>query len=167
MTDDQKEFLRLHVINQEKYEVIREKLKVSKSTLSEWYEELREERNKIAKVRAVWGKKKFTVNFESFYNWYMALDRKCEYCGITESQIKDLLDKEELSTKRLVTRGRSLEFDRKNPNLAYNELANIVLSCYWCNNAKTDTFTYEEFKRVGRCFSEIWKERYRRALNKV
>jgi 5-methylcytosine-specific restriction endonuclease McrA len=45
------------------------------------------------------------------------------------------------------------------PDLLYDETNNIVLACYWCNNAKTDTFTYEEFLRVGKVFAEIWKER--------
>ncbi len=41
--------------------------------------------------------------------------------------------------------------------LPYDQLNNVVLACYWCNNAKTDTFTYEEFKEVGKVFANIWK----------
>jgi hypothetical protein len=41
-----------------------------------------------------------------------------------------------------------IEIHRKNSNKEYTK-DNCVISCYWCNNAKTDGFTYEE---VG----EVW-----------
>lgn len=167
MTEDQKTFLRMHVVEQKSYDTICRELNISRVTLSQWYEELTEERTEIAKIRTIWTRKRFTPEFVDFYNWYISKDRKCKYCGITESEIGYLLENRELSTKRITTRGRTLEFDRKDPNLAYSELNNIVLACYWCNNAKTDTFTYEEFKIVGEVFSRIWKERYRKTLDKV
>jgi 5-methylcytosine-specific restriction endonuclease McrA len=30
------------------------------------------------------------------------------------------------------------------------------LACAVCNNAKSDKFTYEEFKRVGNVIKQIW-----------
>jgi 5-methylcytosine-specific restriction endonuclease McrA len=63
-------------------------------------------------------------------------------------------------TKRIDTRGKKLEFDRKISDASYDDLNNIVLACYWCNNAKTDTFTHEEFKEVGKVFANIWKNRF-------
>jgi hypothetical protein len=41
----------------------------------------------------------------------------------------------------------------------YDDLDNLVFACYWCNNAKTDTFTFEEFKQVGEVFRNIWQKR--------
>jgi 5-methylcytosine-specific restriction endonuclease McrA len=55
--------------------------------------------------------------------------------------------------------GRKLELDRKDPDLTYENLNNLVLACYWCNNAKTDTFTNEEFMKVGEAFKAIWQKR--------
>lgn len=159
MTDTKQEFLRLNIVKQLNYKTVSEILNVPNATLSKWYEELKIEREKIAKIRAVWTKKKFTPNFEDFYNWYLARDRKCEYCGISEDEIKALLEDKKLHTKRIDTRGKKLEFDRKIADSNYDDLDNIVLACYWCNNAKTDTFTYEEFKEVGKTFAEIWKKR--------
>ena len=78
---------------------------------------------------------------------------------ITEQEIKELLNSGRLVTKRIATKGRKLELDRKNPNLFYDDFENIVFACYWCNNAKTDTFTDEEFKKVGQVFKEIWRTR--------
>ena len=33
------------------------------------------------------------------------------------------------------------------------------MTCAVCNNAKSDKFTYEEFKRVGDVIKEIWQQR--------
>ena len=41
----------------------------------------------------------------------------------------------------------------------YDNLKNLVFSCYWCNNAKTDTFSSEEFKIIGKEIGKIWKKR--------
>ena len=97
--------------------------------------------------------------FSEFYTWYLSHEPKCYYCDITETQIKLLIDSERLTTKRLSTRGRKLELDRKEPNMEYDNFKNIVFACYWCNNAKTDTFTEEEFLEVGKVFKTIWKQR--------
>lgn len=33
------------------------------------------------------------------------------------------------------------------------------MACYWCNNAKTDEFSAEEFAPVGKEIGEIFKNR--------
>ena len=30
-----------------------------------------------------------------------------------------------------------------------SDINNLVYVCYWCNNAKTNYFTYEKFKKIG------------------
>jgi len=117
------------------------------------------ERLKIAESRNLWTRKKIKMPFGDFYKWYLSHERKCFYCDITEQEIKELLDSGRLTTKRIATRGRKLELDRKQPDLEYDNFDNIVFACYWCNNAKTDTFTEEEFKKIGQVFKEIWKIR--------
>jgi hypothetical protein len=84
--------------------------------------------------------------------------RKCEYCGISEKQIIDLLDKKKIVTKRIISRGISMEIDQGDPNGGYNK-NNIKLACYWCNNAKTDEFNEEEFKPIGDAIREAWNVR--------
>lgn len=111
------------------------------------------------RLKNLWRRKKMNVPFSEFQQWHALMEKKCCYCGITEDTIKVLLDSERLRTKRISTRGRKLELDRKSPELSYDNLDNIVLSCYWCNNAKTDTFTHKEFLEVGKVFATIWKER--------
>ncbi len=159
MTEQQKEFLRLYLIKAIKIKDVANLMKLPKSDLTQWYEELKVERNKIARIKNTWTRKKFTADFEEFYNWITNKERKCDYCDITEAEIDRLLTAEKLDTKRIPTRGRSLEYDRKEPNLEYNQLENIVLCCYWCNNAKTDTFTYDEFKEIGKAIKLVWQAR--------
>lgn len=158
MNKEQKKFLQLHLVEQRNYDFISKELGVPKSTLSLWYEDLKEERTKIALARTLWARKQFDVAFNDFYQWHLSTERKCNYCGITEARIAEMIAAGKLGTKRLPTRGRTLELDRKRPNEAYTP-DNLVLACYWCNNAKTDTFTEEEFKTVGEVFKEIWKNR--------
>ena len=69
-----------------------------------------------------------------------------------------MIESGQIITKRLYSRGRTLEIDRINPNDDYN-MNNIVLCCYWCNNAKTDEFSYEDFIEIGKEIRKIWEKR--------
>ena len=79
--------------------------------------------------------------------------RKCRYCSIDE---KDFI--------RIWgpfyggKRGSTLEVDRIDNEEGY-KTDNCVLACAVCNNAKSDKFTYEEFKRVGHVIRQIWQQR--------
>ncbi len=158
MDEKQTEFLKLHVIEQRSYKEIAITLGEEQATLSYWYDKLKAEREDIAKIMLLHSRKGIMSTRLEFYNWFKANERKCVYCGITEEEIKHMLDNKRLETKRIATRGRKLELDRKVANNDYH-LVNIVFSCYWCNNAKTDTFTFDEFKQIGQAISEIWKKR--------
>ncbi len=79
-----------------------------------------------------------------------------EYCGVSIESIKVHLDS--IKTKRLLTRGRSLEVDKKDPNGHY-AIDNVALACYWCNNAKSDEYTVKEFEHIAKGIGEVWKER--------
>ena len=82
----------------------------------------------------------------------------CSYCGISLDQIKALGENKKLNNKRSDTRGYTLEIDRMLPNLEYSK-ENCCMACYWCNNAKTDEFSPEEFKPIARGINEIWNKR--------
>ena len=159
MTEQQTEFLRLHIVEQVKYKTISQLLNIPQTTLTTWYEELKNERTKIAEIRNLWTRKNIKLAFSEFYKWYLSNESKCCYCEITESEIKLLLEAGLLTTKRIDTRGRKLELELKQPDLPYDNIENLALSCYWCNNAKTDTFTDEEFKAVGNVFKSIWQSK--------
>lgn len=161
MTELQDEYLKLAVVEQKKFDEIAQILQIDRKRVSELWGELKEPREKLSELRKIWKSKfKETKNTESFWKfkeWYEKTERKCFYCGITENQISELFNKGELYTKR--NRGRKLEIERLSPNEPYENLQNLVFSCYWCNNAKTDTFTSEEFKIIGKEIGKIWKKR--------
>jgi hypothetical protein len=103
------------------------------------------------------------LSFAELYAWYEKQEKKCCYCDITEPELAGLIDSKRLTSKCLPTRGRHLEFERKDPNVSYDKVDNLSLACYWCNNAKTDTFTYDEFIKVGTVFRQIWQDRLKAA----
>ena len=90
------------------------------------------------------------------YTWWSNVDAVCHYCGISESVLSQLHEQPRHINKRWPQRGQSLELDRKQSDLPYTRIDNLALACYWCNNAKTDTFTYEEFRLIGRAINSIW-----------
>ena len=80
----------------------------------------------------------------------------CSYCNISSKDILILADKIMLNKKNL--RGWNMEIDRLNSNKEYSK-ENCCMSCYWCNNAKTDEFTPTEFALIGITISKIWETR--------
>lgn len=76
----------------------------------------------------------------------------CHYCGIKEG---DFIRMWGVFYK---TRGKRLELERKDNEKGYT-LENCVLACAICNNAKSNKFTYEEFKKIGKAIKEVWSSR--------
>lgn len=155
MTEKQKDFIWMAFAEKRKYSEIARVLKVDSKTLTAWTRELRSFWEPLAEIKSIHTRKASETDFHQFYNWYLTLQENkcCEYCGITEKEISEIKP----YTKR--SRGSKLELDRKEPNLPYNIVENIVYACYWCNNAKTDTFSHGEFKKVGAVIREIWNQR--------
>lgn len=87
--------------------------------------------------------------------------KECAYCQITTDEIIQLANHKQLHKKNY--RGWSLEIDRKDSNFEYKK-SNCVMACYWCNNAKTDEFTLDEFKEIGKEIRKIWEARLERKL---
>lgn len=81
---------------------------------------------------------------------------ECHYCKITIEEIEKLGDNKLLYKKNL--RGWNFEIDRLNSNFEYTP-HNCVMSCYWCNNAKTDEFSETEFLKIGASIRKVWEER--------
>jgi 5-methylcytosine-specific restriction endonuclease McrA len=102
----------------------------------------------------------FFIKIDAFQSFYKHDDynRNCHYCRISENQIQNLFEKDEINTKRWFKRGSRMEVDRMNPNQNY-KIDNLALCCYWCNNAKTDEFTDIEFIPIGESFSLLWNKR--------
>lgn len=153
----EQKFIDLVIIQCQPYALAAEQLKVPLSTIRQLYKDLDITWRPIVNVRNKWSSKRIGGNFWDFYHWYSTSEKKCHYCGVSEEELTKL-HQIGLENKR-PTRGRKLEIDRKISSEPYSNILNLVWSCYWCNNAKTDTFTEEEFKIIGAAISRIWKER--------
>ncbi len=164
MTPEQRNFLELAIIEQFSYARIVDMTGLTREQLTKWWDELRLEREKLAKIRVLWRKKFKHVGFYDFEQWYDNAKKECHYCGITENKINILLENNRINTKRLKTRGRRLEIERLNSNEPYDNLENLVYSCYWCNNAKSDEFSEKEFKKIGGLIKKIWENRLDRSF---
>ena len=105
---------------------------------------------------------KFKWKKEDFIKWYNLEEKKCAYCGCEKEIIEKFYKITKKQNKR-PTRGNSLEIDRKK-DIPYSA-DNCVLACYWCNNAKTDVFRYEEFKPIGKAIGDVIRKRIRNDKN--
>ncbi len=153
-------FLFIAYVEKRKFSEISLLLNESRSTITSWDAALKNLCKNISGVYDVCRRKQIPTNsFWAFYEWYNSQDKKCQYCGITENQLVVLNSKPDIVNKRYSTRGKSLEIDRKIASEKYDNIENLAWSCYWCNNAKTDTFTAEEFQEIGKAIGEVWKKR--------
>lgn len=109
------------------------------------------------------------TTFDQFYNnWFSKeiFEKGCFYCGTTNKTSEALYsiqrDGKRTDATRGGKRGKRLELDRINPNLPYDNFENIVWCCYWCNNAKSNFFTKNEFepiaKEIGRAIKKIMEQ---------
>jgi hypothetical protein len=95
-------------------------------------------------------------DFEKIYNRDPE-KRICHYCHINDKEIELLDAKRKINTKR--PRGYIMEIDRIKANHEYSN-DNVVLSCYWCNNAKSDEFSESEFtSHIGPGIGKVWESR--------
>ena len=166
LTEQQEQFIWLAHAEGKPFSEIEKILNLPRKTISDWEVELRPLWQEVAAIKKLYVAKGVKLEFRKFHDWIKSIehDKKCAYCGITEIEIQELFarvksksnGKEELTKRK---RGPKLELDRKKPNSEYDDLDNIVYACYWCNNAKTDTFTHEEFLEVGKVISSIWQKR--------
>lgn len=100
------------------------------------------------------------INIDDFQNWYDSKNGCCDYCGLTSNESLALFNKYPQST-RGGRRGKRLELDRIDPQIKNygQDIHNLALACYWCNNAKTNYFTFEEFKKIGERIKEVQQAR--------
>lgn len=156
----QQSFIDALYIHPKTFAEVAELLGVDIATIRKLNKDLEPYWRPITKVRDKWKSKKVGGNFWDFYNWYMNAEQCCHYCGVTQEELNELHNCGIINKRP--TRGKTLEIDRKVPNEPYNKISNLTYSCYWCNNAKTDTFTEEEFKIIGQAIGVVWKQRLRK-----
>lgn len=164
--------------NAPKYAQIADKLELKENEISKLMKELKFEKKDeiatISKLRNQYNNKKSNEkwgfkNFKSFYEWYKKQPGKCFYCGISEQESSDYYEYlKDIGYRALwerngitmhSTRGKTLEVDRKDNRESY-KASNCVLACYYCNNAKSDVFQWEEFKKaIGPAIAQVIRSR--------
>jgi hypothetical protein len=144
------------------------------NSIMRWYKSDRY--NKIQKYKSFLTNKlkqmtedggEINIDNEQLYNlfrWWETTPKVCYYCSLPENALEELRNQPGHINKRFPQRGKSLEIDRKQADLSYSNIQNLVLACYWCNNAKTDTFTEQEFQQLGQVIKRIWENRLNRQL---
>lgn len=156
----EKGFIKLAFVEGKTYKEIESTLRITRQQTRELWQKMIQERDAVNKLKQLYRRKGFTgVSFSEFYFLYSGYEPRCCYCGITEEEIKQLFDRQLVRTKRSNTRGRSLELERVNPNEQYDNLENLKLACYWCNNAKSDEFTDREFIKIAAEIGKALKAR--------
>lgn len=145
-----KEFIERYALYADKYSTIQNDLKIGREAFYQMIQDLDAEINIARKVRQLCIRKGIEEkNYKSFYNWYISTPRVCYYCDISEIDIEFFFENLDTINKR-PTRGKTLEIDRLNPLITdYNNIDNLVFSCYICNNAKSDFFSEEQFRSIG------------------
>ncbi len=124
--------------------------KIGEKKISDIWEELNKLKSttKISEIP----NGEFGLTWDKFVK--IIFSKSCSYCGISIDNIYKISQKEKLFTKR--ARGYCLEVDQIDAYDHYND-NNCVAVCYWCNNAKTDEFTVEEFKEIAKGINAVWK----------
>jgi len=166
MTEAQKQFIWLCYGMARTYNQIEAEIKVSRTEYAKWDKEFKSVWEPIAAIRRIYMKKKVTGGFKSFYDWYLLQEekeKKCCYCKITNKEIEILVNQKLVDIKKAKGKNNSkfkpLEIQRKSNTIYKNDITNIDYMCYWCHASKMDTFTNDEFIKIGAQIEEIWKKR--------
>ncbi|MBA4852394.1 hypothetical protein [Emticicia sp. BO119] len=133
---------------------------MSEKELKKIYDSKKE---KLVKGEIIEGFK--VIQFSDFKRWFNKeiFEKGCNYCRTTNEESQKLTKLRPYAT-RGGKRGNRLELGRKDTNLPFDNLNNLVWCCYWCNNAKTNFFSEEEFIPVGRAIGESLREIMKKEL---
>jgi len=96
-----------------------------------------------------------TITKDSFVKWHKSVGRVCEYCGYTHDELVKF-------DVRYSKRAKRLTIDRKDNDKGYID-GNLVIACGYCNEIKSNFFSYEDMKQIGKIIHDriaiIIKER--------
>ena len=94
-----------------------------------------------------------TMTRSQFAEWFTHQTRTCYYCHIHEQLVDQLGAKTQIGHPL-----QRLGVDRKVDTKGYAE-DNIVLCCFPCNKARSNTFTVDEMTVIGEAITAVWKTR--------
>ena len=146
------EFFKRKIFHKESIVKIKKENELSSKKIDDWYKSIEYEQIQRIKNKLESKLKQFAKNENiqiditpqyliSIYLWFTNEEKKCYYCNLSEDDLDSLNNQYGHINKRYPKRGKVLEIDRKISSVSYLNINNLVLSCYWCNNAKTDTIS--------------------------
>lgn len=96
-----------------------------------------------------------------FNEWYKNKEKKCCYCGVKEDDLTKYFNSNNSQYVEARQRGQYLEIERivtapKEKNVYSKE--NTDLTCYICNNAKSDFLSAKKFRPIAKGIYKFWKE---------
>lgn len=167
LSKKQQLFIEAYFVRSDRYEKIGNDLGIKLEEVTQLYAETKEskavrtikklksqyagirERCKKANEQIGWDK------FTDFYKWFENQEKVCGYCNSTLEEVAAFLNEqiEEGGHKR-DNRGWSFEIDRLNHSSKYKD-GNVILSCYICNNAKSDVFEADAFAPIGEAIGKV------------
>ena len=154
-------------------------LHLTMNIISEIKEEFSERYREIERLNAIYNQKRREFlpkgqfkfdNFKQFYEWHREQGKTCYYCGSEEHKISDLVrcgkDEDRNGKENLIgiygsqlqNRGVHLEIERKDSKANIYSPENCVLICYFCNNDKSNVFSYEDYMSFGTNFFKARKK---------
>lgn len=137
-------------INSDKLNKLRKEFKIFDKLYSKYFNEER---------------KGLFDNPENFLKWYNKQKDSCNYCDITQSALHEIVKKRNgnltLNQKTKRSKG-TLEIEKLNPSEGYT-YSNSVLCCPFCNNAKSNLISEEDWRRF---FAPVMKNYFNSILLK-
>jgi 5-methylcytosine-specific restriction endonuclease McrA len=108
----------------------------------------------------------YKKEWKDFYNWYEKQEEKhghktCCYCGISEDKLDKYFNSNNEQYAQARQRGKYLEIERVETSNGKNRYTddNMRLSCYVCNNAKSDFLSAKDFEPIARGIHNFWKDK--------
>ncbi len=151
-------FIEKYALTVVTYAQIKADLNLTKEGFYELVKTLAKEIEVARKIRQLYHRKNIKgISIQQFYSWLKIQKKECFYCGINTAQLNILFDKLKEVNKR-PTRGKSLELERRIADKPYDDIHNLVLCCYICNNAKSDLFDHEQFIPIGQAIKQVWQK---------
>lgn len=104
----------------------------------------------------------FDNSFPSFFEWWNdQMDDKgkchCCYCGVDQDTLKTAFEKRKIQSKKHSFSG-NLQIERLDSEAGYNK-DNCRFACVVCNNAKSDMFNKDVFKKYfADSIATFWKD---------
>ena len=107
------------------------------------------------------------INADEWEKLIQKQNLKCHYCKTDIRVIQQLIIKKIISLRKRGTAGYSglhFELDHKNADKTDNNKHNLVASCYYCNNDKSNTIDSDTFEKYfgaarGEAFVKLAKAR--------